>query len=455
MGVRAGLTLAAVFVWTAPLLAQERAPGEPVTLEQAIRFALDRSPRLATARYAADAAGARHAFLSLSRLPRVTLLGIGEFFPVEDKLQSPRHMDIPATAGPEMLDFFRQQFQNEVYNLRAIASLPIFTSGRLSSQISAADHLVEAAEGSARATRDGVIFNVAAAYYTVLQLQKVVAATEATVRSLEESERIVARQVDVGRAAPVDLFRIRTRLANTRQRLIQLNGSFAKSKTVLRAAMGLEDVLQPIELVDTLGYAAYPRDLAAAAEEALRTRPDYVAQSEVVEARGRLVRAAVAAAYLPQVSFNGFYNQGYGTRSDVWQGDAGFFVSISLGFLDPVNPAAVSEARAARRAEEQRLQDLRLEVTRQVETAYLDVGEAEQRIGAAEAALAEAREVVRIERMKLDVGKAIINDLLDAEADLLVAEVNHATALADYNVAVFALERAVGGVAFEALLGRR
>lgn len=450
MARRAALVLAGILVWAVPTAAQDRLPQGSITLEQAIRFALDRSPRLATARYAADAAGAQHAFRSLSRLPKVTLAGRFSHFPLEDKLSIDGHMDLPPVLPLEDLP---SQFQTTIYDVRAIVSLPLYTGGRLTSEISAADHLAEAAEESARATRDAVIFNVAGAYYTVLRLQKVVAATEATVRSLEESERIVARQVDVGRAAPVDLFRIRTRLANTRQRLIQLNGSFAKSKTVLRAAMGLEDVLQPIELADTLEYAAYPRDLVAAVEEALRTRPDYVAQSEMVQARGRMVTAALAG-YLPQVSFNGYISSAYGASWNRWRSDLGIFVNVSLGFLDPVNPAAVSEARAARRAEEQRLQDLRLEVTRQVETAYLDVGEAERRIGAAEAALAEARETVRIERMKLDVGKAIINDLLDAEADLLQAEVNHVTALADYNVAVFALERAVGGVEFEQLLGR-
>lgn len=433
-----------------PLLGQmaELSDG-PITLERAIRFALDRNPRLAGARYAADAAGAEHAFRSLSRLPKWILAGQFRHFPLENKLSIDGHMDLPPS-----LEATRRQFQTTIYDVRSVVSFPVYTGGRLSAEISAADHMAEAAEASARATRDDVIFGVAAPYFAVLRLQKVVEATEAAVRTLEESARIVEQRVDVGKAPVVDLYRIRTRLANTRQELIRRTGDLAKAKTRLREAMGVEDVLQRIDVADTLAYTPRQYDLSAAVEQALRRRPEYLAQSEMVKARGRMVTAAIAG-YLPQVSFNGYLSSAYGASWNRWRSDAGIVVNISLGFLDPVNPAAVREAKAAQRAEEQRLQGLRLEVVRQVETAYLDVGEAEKRIRAAEAALQEARETVRIEQLKLEVGKGIINDLLDAEADLLQAEVNYATALADHNVAVFALERGIGGIDYEALVGAR
>jgi outer membrane protein TolC len=377
-----------------------------ITLEQAVRFALERSPQLASARYTADMAHAEHSVRWLSRVPKPILTGSIEDFPVNQKLQLPRHMDIPGPTNPDPFAFFRRQFQTTVYNLGATVSLPVYSGGRLQAQIAAAGHLAEAAEASATATRDALIFTVAAAYYNVLRLQKVVAATAAVVRRLEESERIVAQQVSVGAAARIDLYRVRTRLANTRQELTRRTGDLEKAKTALRAAMGVEDVLQPITLADTLAYVPEHDELAEDVQTALRRRPEYLAQSEMVEARGRMVRAAIAG-YLPDISLNAFYNQAYGSTSATWRSDAGIFVKVALAFLDPVNPAAVREARAARLAEEQRLEQLRLEVIRQVQTAYLNRSEAEQRIATAQASLQEAREALRIEQLRLETGRQL------------------------------------------------
>ncbi|MBI4545623.1 MAG: TolC family protein [Gemmatimonadetes bacterium] len=440
------LVVSAALLWPAPLLAQNpELAGGPISLEQALRFALDRNPRLASARYTADAAAAHYDYWSRSRLPNVTLSGLYETFPAESKLQTMRHMDIPRTAGPEMLDFFRRQFQPTVYNVQAAVSVPIYTGGQLGSRIAAADYLAEAAEASATSTRDDIVFGVTSVYLNVLRLQKVVAATEAAVRSLEESARVVEQRVEAGSAPLLDLYRVRTRLANTRQELTRRTGALAKAKTHLLVLMGVEDVLQAVTLSDTLTYVPRDYDLRAAVAETLRRRPEFVAQSHMVHARSSATRAA-QAGYLPQVSFNAFYKQAYGTRADMWRDDAGVFVNVSLGFLDPVLSSQVREARAAEHAEEQRLQQLRLEIVRQVETAFLDRGEAEKRIGTAEAALREAREALRIEELKLETGKGVINDLLDAQADLLEAEVNDANALADYNIADVALRKAIGEI---------
>lgn len=437
--------LAGLLISTAVMAQQTPLGDGPVTLEEAVGYALNRSPRLASARYAADAAHAERSVRWWSRAPSISLSGLLRTFPIENKLPVDGHMDVPLPSDPSPLDAFRRQFQPTFYDLTATVSLPVFDR-QLDARIAAAGHMAEAADAVARAARDELVSNVAATYYHVLRVQQVVSATEASVRSLEESARIVGQRVEVGAAPPIDLYRVRTRLANTRQELIRRAGDLEKAKTSLRAAMGVEDVLQPITLADTLGFTAPDgEELRDLVNRALRQRPDYAAQEEMVEVRGRMARAATAA-YLPALSVNGYYKQVYGSALQTWRDDAGVFVRVSLGLLDPVNPARVREAHASQYAEEQRLQSLRLEVIRQVQQAYLDRSEAAQRIRAAEASLQEALEALRIERLRLDAGKGVINDLLDAQAELLQAEVNHANALADYNTARIALQRAVGGI---------
>jgi outer membrane protein TolC len=65
-------------------------------------------------------------------------------------------------------------------------------------------------------------------------------------------------------------------------------------------------------------------------------------------------------------------------------------------------------------------------------------------VQAAEAGLAQAREALRIEQLRLTLGRGIITDVLLAQADLLRAEVTHDEALAANQIARVQLQRALG-----------
>ena len=54
-------------------------------------------------------------------------------------------------------------------------------------------------------TRDGLIFNVSSAYYTILKLQTFIEALEKSVASLEESKRVVDARSRAGKAAPTEV----------------------------------------------------------------------------------------------------------------------------------------------------------------------------------------------------------------------------------------------------------
>lgn len=95
---------------------------------------------------------------------------------------------------------------------------------------------------------------------------------------------------------------------------------------------------------------------------------------------------------------------------------------------------------------EEMLQQVELNIKAQVRSAYLDILASEERVNAAEAALQQALESLRIEQLKLQTGKGIVNDVLDAQADQLQNEVNYLQAIADHNISIIALQRAVGRI---------
>ena len=75
--------------------------------------------------------------------------------------------------------------------------------------------------------------------------------------------------------------------------------------------------------------------------------------------------------------------------------------------------------------------------------------EARQRIKAAQAAEDEAIEVLRIEALKVREGKSIIENLLDAQTAQLEAEQNFSAAVADYQIQLMALKKAIGTIEVE------
>jgi len=79
-----------------------------------------------------------------------------------------------------------------------------------------------------------------------------------------------------------------------------------------------------------------------------------------------------------------------------------------------------------------------------VRQAFLNLGKAEKNIEAAESALKTAREAYRHARVRYRAGEGTNTDVLDARTSLTRTEATHTRALFDYNVALAAIQRAVG-----------
>ena len=86
----------------------------------------------------------------------------------------------------------------------------------------------------------------------------------------------------------------------------------------------------------------------------------------------------------------------------------------------------------------------RLQIRREVTTAGAELESALAQVSANRAAVAQARETVRIEKLKYDAGKGVVNDVLDAEAALLEASGALRESRRQAEVARLALDLALG-----------
>jgi len=415
---------------------------DPLSLPKLIRLALERNPRITAAHHGIQAAAQGVAAAKGQRFGKLEFKSQDfTFGPLNNKLP----MQSLIVDQGKIVQSGAAEFNRNLFSFGGALTIPLYTGGRITNQIRleeiaerlAADRLVQ--------TKDELIFNVASTYYAILQITEFIKATQKSIERLEESKRIVEARLKVGKAAPVDVFKINTRLAAVRQELIRVTNALALAHGALNTLLGREAVASPLPLEEALAYQAAPLDLSKSVEDALARRPDLQAKKREVEIQEKKIRIAFAE-HLPQISVNGSAAGVMGDASKLFDQQ---FASIGLTlplFAGGTIQARVAQERALLLQLREELAHLQLEVSQSAQNGYLNTVEAEKRIAVAEAAREEAREVLRVEQLKVEVGKGTIEFLLDAQAALLQAEQNYAAALAAAHTARVALAKAVGAI---------
>ena len=412
----------------------------PLTLREAIRLALANNPEVAATAYDMDAAQAQRDFAAGQRLP--SLHAIGGYSHLLDSQRL-----IAARENGELGAFSRDLFSGDL-----VVTMPLFTGGRITSEIKAAELLQKAAEHRLARTREELVFNVSSVFYGILAQREVIQSLDFSKKALQEHLKRVGELIAAHKAAKVDQLRTEVRVADLEQRLVRERNVQAIQERVLANLLGLDRPEKPVAPTGELrlAEAAIP-ETAHALGQAFKGRPDYLAARAALEAQAKAVDAA-RAAHWPTVALQGAYGgrwaadptgrpSGLSSSDDI--GRVGAVADIPI-FEGGRLEARVRQEKARLLAAQERLRRLELQVQLDVETAALNIGSAAQRVEATEKAIEQAKESLRIEREKYDLGKGAIVDVLDAQSALLDSQTNYYRALADYNVALAQLKLATG-----------
>ena len=362
------------------------------------------------------------------------MVGLGEYFPRRDRLLIFRHG-------------FRKEdnpFENGIISYGLEVTLPLYTSGRIEHQITLATAQAEAARFRVNVTRNGMIFNIASAYYTALRLKDVISAQEAALTSLQESLRVAELQREVGRIAPLDMLRIVTRVSEAEGDLVAARTAYAQIIEILKELIAVP----PEVFIDVAGELIQASlngiTVESLRQRALDRRPDLIALRHEVRARREAV--GVAESRLgPTVDLKANYRGVTGIDDGTTLDDGAVFLALRFPLYEGgVFRAARRRDLARLRAVEFDLQDAERRVLTDVQSAVLDLNAAGPRIEAARRAVQQAEESLRVEREKFAQGRGTSNDLLLAEQALLRARTKLAASLSDSQIAHAELIFAIG-----------
>jgi len=430
-------------------------------LEQCIEIARTNNPGLAAGAWDIQTAFAQRDSAAAERWPNLRSVASYASY-----VQNQRLVPVRKNNDPGM-------FSTSIFAGDIILRLPLFTGGRITSEIRAADLLSQASANRLARTWEELIFNISSAFYTILGQRPVLDSLRFSIKALKRQQQRALDMMKVGKAAKVDVLRTEVRIADVEQRLVRENAVLEIQRRVLTALMGNGDVTPPVNVQGDLRAGKSVPDVNAAMAMAFGERGDYRAARAALDAQAMRVAAARAQRW-PKVSLEGSYgtrvaagvtdnaaafiNRFIRTPPPLGQGknfdSPGVSTQLPVGNIGVVADypvldggrisAQIREQEARLAAGQANLRKLELQIRLDVETALVNVDSAQQRVRATRKAIEQSKESFRIESQKYDLGKGSITDVLDAQAAMLEAETSHYRALADYNIAIAQLGLATG-----------
>ncbi|TRW92082.1 TolC family protein [Candidatus Methylobacter oryzae] len=323
---------------------------------------------------------------------------------------------------------------------QAIASVPIFTSGRISHNINAAEASLQAVQSNEMTSVLNIKMQVAEAYIAVLRIESLLQVALSHVGTLEQHMKDVNSLFEQGMVARNDVLAANVELANAQQRVTLTNNQLDIAKARYNQLLD-RNLADEVKLAHQVPETP-PGALDELSSNALKQRPELVTLAQQIESLGQQAQS-VKAGLLPQVAVNGGYQyqeNRYQAFEGMWMANVGMDWKLFDGSSGHRSDALTRQAMALK---EQR-DDLSSMIALQVRQAWLDIQETQKRIAVTQQAIAQADENLKVTMDRYQQGLSTNTDVLKAEDLRTTTHDNFNNASYDGALAALHLRRAVG-----------
>jgi outer membrane protein TolC len=333
---------------------------------------------------------------------------------------------------------------NTTFSGTAQIRYDLYTSGRRNAAIKEAEERIRVQELDVERQSEEIRLNVARAYYDLQQADENVRISQSAVTNAQASLKDAVALERAGVGTRFDVLRSQVNLANSQQ---DLTSAFSQQQIARRKLAPLLNLPQSVSIsasdpVKPAGLWQHPLEQSIVL--AYQNRPELqqnLAQRNISEAQRKQALAALG----PQVSLVGRYNL-------LDQFDDGTSVSdgYSLGVQATFSlyDGGAAKARAAQSKTniaiaETQFSEQRNQIRFQVEQAYSTQASNLENVKTSDVALEQAKESLRLARLRFQAGVGTQTDVINALNDLTRSEGNRIKAILDYNRALTELQRYV------------
>lgn len=326
--------------------------------------------------------------------------------------------------------------------------VPLYSGGSVKNAVRAAKTRVEAGQEDLRGTESGIFSQVVAAYMDVIRDSAIVGLNRSNVEVLEVNLKATSDRFEIGDVTRTDVAQSNSRLALARGDLRTAQANLIASRERYIQVVGKA----PTELQPPPPLPGLPANPDDAVDFALENNPDLIAARERSKAAAFDVKVADAAK-LPTVSLStsgsrqAFKGTFLGSNQTLQQANttAQAGISVSVPLFQGGGPAAQTRQAQARESAtlEQEI-GVEREVIASVRSAYASWQAANEIIAMNQTAVDAAALSLEGVRAENTVGNRTILNILDAEQELLRAQVQLVAARRNAYVAGFNLLSAMG-----------
>jgi len=363
---------------------------EPITLQQAVKIALEKNPlrKAALADTKGAAAGVREARAPL--LPRITF---AENF----------------TGGNDPVFVFGAKLRQQVFTARdfELNNLNRPTPmGNYASRFFGQWNLFDSTQSWKALDR---------AKYLNFAAQKQVQVAEDAVKTVEAIQHDSRARVESGLAVDSDLLSAQVQASARQQELIERQNELALAQTRLALVMGAaaDNVYRPKEALEEHTFPS--TDISLLEKTALEKRPDLKRSEWERSAQDKSV-AMAKAAFGPRLNAFGSWEQD--SHAVGWTGANNWLAGAELQFdlfAGGSKRAALAREKAMQERAAAGYSSFQDAVRLEVRSAYYQFNAAQQQVKVARSVIAQADESLRINQNRYEGGLSTVTDLLHVE----------------------------------------
>lgn len=324
---------------------------------------------------------------------------------------------------------------------------PVYQGGRLKAQRAQAHASILAAREGLKDSEQQIFLSAATAYIDVLRDEKTAAFRRRNLMAL--SRQLQASQIsfDVGAGTRTDIAQAQGRVAGAEIGLAAADASLESSRAIFRRIIGRDAIdLRPIPQI------VIPATRGEALSIALQNNPQINAAKLNYDASDYDIDIA-KSLHKPSLSLNATAAAQREQILGFSQADA---LTVTAQVRVPLfsgggNKSRVRQAQHAKTRLGFEVRDAELQVTQMIEQAWAQIQAAQRSFTAGESQVAATQIAFEGVELEQQVGTRTVLDVLDAEAEVLNAEINLLAAQRNLDGAIFQLLAVMGTFNVEGL----
>jgi outer membrane protein TolC len=388
---------------------------ESLTLERCIEIGLKKHPSVVAAKYTID----------------VNQNRVGE-------AKSNYYPQLSSISG---YNRYWDGLSDENYSTSLSLNQNIYDFGKTAAQVNIQKFNLNSAQADFENTSNQIIFSVKQTYYGLLETKRNRDVAQETVMQFDQHLKQAKGFYQAGTRAKFDVTRAEVDLSNSKLSLIKAENALRLAKVSLNNAIGLPYAPE-YQIEDNLDFAKYALPLEEAVERAYDNRADLQSLLAKKKAAAESIELA-KKGYYPTLSGSASYtwvNEDISSQKG-WKVGASFTIPLFSGFLTTYQ---VQEYEANLKVLNANEESLRQSILLDIQQAYLNLREAEERISNTQLTVKQAQENLDLVNGRYMAGIGNPIEVTDAQVSYSNAKTAYNQALYDYKIAQASIVKAMG-----------